>query len=50
MFLFCKTEILLLPFVQLRKSPRKSWKSPGILMQKVLECPGKSWNLNKYFW
>ena len=40
MFLFCKTEILLLLFVQLRKSPRKSWnfdaKSPG-MSWKVLE-------------
>ena len=29
MFLFYKKEILLLLFVQLSKSPGKSWKSPG---------------------
>ena len=33
---------------------RKSWKSPGTLMQKVVKKvkkgPGKSWNLNQFFW
>ena len=53
MFLFCQKEILLLLFMQLRKSPGKSWKGPGTLMQKGLEkvkkSPGKSWNLNQFF-
>ena len=33
---------------------QKPWKSPGTLMKKVLEkakkSPGKSWNLNQFFW
>ena len=48
MFLFYKKEILLL-FVQLSKSPGKSWKSPGKVLEKVEKSPGKSWNLNYFF-
>ena len=40
MFLFWKKEILLVLFVQLCESPRKSSNSPGTLMQRVLESPG----------
>ena len=63
MFLFCKKEILLFLFVQLRKSPRMSCnsvESPGKVLElwckksckkwkNVLESPGKSWNLNQFF-
>ena len=28
---------------------RKSWKSPGTLMQKCEKSPRKSWNLNQFF-
>ena len=63
MFLFCKKEILLLLFVQLRKSAGMSCnsvESPGKVLElwwkksckkwkNVLESSGKSWNLNQFF-
>ena len=42
LLLFCKKEILLLLFVQLRKNPGNSLN--------FIEIPGKSWNLNHFFW
>ena len=64
MFLFSKKEILLLLFVQILKTPGKSWnfvKTPGKFLEiwckkswkkwkKVLENSGKFWNLHQFFW